>query len=95
MVSTSNDGIMSAYLVKYCAIRTSPKDRAADLLETLYIADCYRAGQDLGVARRRYDQAIWQGVSTAELKRRLAELADFMTTLARDRLALWRVPLRP
>jgi len=45
MVSTSNDSIMTEYLVKYGAIRLSAKDRPSELLETLYMTDCYRAGK--------------------------------------------------
>jgi len=51
MVSTSNDGIMSEYLVKYGIIKVGERNRPTDLLETLYIADRYRAGDDLQSAR--------------------------------------------
>jgi hypothetical protein len=93
MVSTSNDGIMTEYLVKYGALGMSPKDRSADLLETLYMTDCYRAGQDLAAARRDYDKTVWTGVSQNDLRDRLEDLATFMTTLARDRAAMWGVEL--
>ena len=93
MVSTSNDGIMTEYLVKYGALRMSPKDRSADLLETLYITDCYRAGQDLAAARRDYDKTVWAGISSDELRVRLEDLATFMAGLARDRAVLWGVEL--
>ena len=93
MVSTSNDGIMTEYLMKYGALRMSPKDRSADLLETLYITDCYRAGQDLAAARRDYEKAVWDGVSPADLRTRLEDLATFMAALGRDRAALWGVEL--
>jgi len=94
MVSTSNDGIMTEYLVKYGALGLSPKDRsAADLLETLYITDCYRAGKDLAAARRDYDKAVWDGVSSDDLRHRLEDLATFMTTLARERAIMWGVDI--
>lgn len=93
MVSTSNDGIMTEYLVKYGALRMSPKDRSADLLETLYITDCHRAGQDLATARRDYDKTVWAGISSDEFRVRLEDLATFMAGLARDRAALWGVEL--
>jgi len=93
MVSGSNDGIMTEYLEKYGAMRLSPKDRAADLLETLYITDCYRAGQDLAAAHARYDKAMWKAMPAADLRRRLDDLATFMTALARNRAAMWGVEL--
>ena len=48
MVSTSSEGILTEYLVKYRAICASERDRPSELLETLYIADCSHA-----VATRR------------------------------------------
>ncbi len=54
MVSTSNEGIMSELLVRYAAIHRRPAARGAELLETLYLTDCYRAGADLAAARRTY-----------------------------------------
>lgn len=39
MVSTSNDSIMSEYLVKYGAAKASERERPTDLLETLYISE--------------------------------------------------------
>jgi hypothetical protein len=93
MVSTSNDGIMTEYLVKYGTLRMSPKDRSADLLETLYITDCYRAGQDLAAPRRGYDKTVWNQVSPTDLRNRLEDLAAFMATLARDRAVLWGIEL--
>jgi hypothetical protein len=93
MVSTSNDGIMTEYLMKYGALRMSLKDRPADLLETLYMTDCYRAGQDLATARLAYDKTIWNGVSSDDLRNRLENLATFMAALARDRAVMWGVEL--
>jgi len=89
MVSTSNDGIMSEYLVKYGILKTSERSRPTDLLETLYISDRYRAGEDLREARAGYDISVWSGVDAGDIERRLAELDDFMMTLARDRAAKW------
>jgi len=93
MVSTLNDGIMTEYLVKYGAMLASTKERPAELLETLYMTDCYRAGKDLQIARRDYDPAIWKGIPPAEIKVKLADLSRFMSRLARDRTALWGVQL--
>jgi hypothetical protein len=89
MVSTSNDGILSEYLIKYGAVKTSEHERPTDLLETLYIAERYQAGDDLKTARADYDHSVWNGVPTAEVDRRLAALDVFMGELARDRAAMW------
>jgi hypothetical protein len=89
MASTSNDGIMTRYMVKYGAIRVSEKDRPSELLETLYITDCYRAGKDLVEAQKAYDTAVWNDVSPRELDDRLEDLSHFVATLARDRAATW------
>lgn len=93
MVSTSNDGIMTEYLVKYALVKTSGSGRTTDFLETLYIADCFRAGGDLKAARHAYDQSEWDGVATADIDRRLVELGRFMTDLARERFEMWGVGL--
>lgn len=89
MVSTSNDGIMSEYLVKYAVTKSSERERPTDLLETLYIAERFQAGDDLKMARENYDHAVWNGVPTSEVDRRLAALDDFMKDLARDRATMW------
>lgn len=89
MVSTSNDGIMSEYLIKYASAKSSERERPTDLLETLYIAERFQAGDDLKSARESYDHAVWNGVSTSEVDRRLAALDLFMKDLARDRAAIW------
>lgn len=89
MVSTSNDGIMSEYLVKYAAAKASERERPTDLLETLYMAERFQAGDNLKTARENYDHAVWNSVSTSEVERRLAALDDLMTDLARDRAAMW------
>jgi len=93
MVSTSNDSIMTEYLVKYGAIRLSAKDRPSELLETLYMTDCYRAGKDLKAARNAYDTAIWNDVPPSQINARLDELSQFMSALARDRANIWNVQL--
>jgi hypothetical protein len=71
----------------------SAKERRADLLETLYMTDCYRAGKDLRIARQGYDPAIWKGIPPAEIDAKLSDLSRFMSGLARDRAALWGVQL--
>lgn len=89
MVSTSNDGIMSEYLVKYALGKTSARERPTDLLETLYMSERFQAGDDLKPLRETYDHAIWNGVPAAEIDRRLAALDEFMKELARNRAAMW------
>jgi len=91
MVSTSNDGIMTEYLVKYSSALVNAEGKGAVLLETLYIADCYRGGKDLRTARESYDRAIWDGVSPDELEARLVDLAGFMGGLARNRFEMWGI----
>lgn len=91
MVSTSNDGIMTEYLVKYSSALVNAEGKGAVLLETLYMADCYRDGKDLQAARQDYDRAVWDGVSSDELEARLVDLAGFMGGLARERFALWGI----
>jgi len=89
MVSTSNDGIMSEYLIKYGVAKASERERPTDLLETLYISERYQAGDDLKKVRANYDHSVWNGVPTAEVDRRLAALDVFMSGLARNRVAMW------
>ncbi|WP_420140124.1 hypothetical protein [Sphingomonas sp.] len=89
MVSTSNDGIMTEYLVKYLSLMASQSSRPQDMLETLYVTERYRAGDDLKTARARYDQSVWNAVPIAEIGRRLAELDTFMRDLAKERAAMW------
>jgi len=92
MVSTSNDGIMTEYLVQYGIIKADKRNRPTEMLELLYIADRYRAGQDLKKARAGYDISVWRGVEAGEIETRLTDLDDYMTTLARERAKLWGVP---
>ena len=89
MVSTSNDGIMTEYLVKYGIIKAGERDRPTDLLETLYMTDRYRAGEDMKVSRAGYDISVWKGVDAREIEDRLADLDAFMSELARARAASW------
>jgi len=89
MVSTSNEGIMSEYLVKYAIVKTSERERPTDLLETLYIAERFQAGDDLRPLRESYDHSIWNGVPSVDIDRRLAALDDFMNELARNRAEIW------
>jgi hypothetical protein len=92
MVSTSNDGIMTEYFVKYGVIKADKRHRPTELLELLYITDRYRAGQDLKKARAGYDISVWRGVDAGEIETRLIDLDQFMKSLARDRATLWGVP---
>ncbi len=91
MVSTSNDGIMSEYLIKYGLAKTSERERPTDLLETLYISERFQAGDDLKTVRDNYDHAVWNGVPSSELDRRLAAMDVFMVELARNRAAMWGI----
>ena len=50
-MSSSNDAIMTRYLVSFGASKASAKPSRDVLLEALYIADAYRAGGDLAEAR--------------------------------------------
>ncbi|MFT3977904.1 MAG: hypothetical protein QM688_12455 [Sphingomonas bacterium] len=89
MVSTSNEGIMSEYLVKYAIAKTSERDRPTDLLETLYISERFQAGDDLKPLRENYDHSIWNDVPESEIDRRLAALDNFMKELARKCATMW------
>ncbi len=89
MVTTSNDGIMSEYLIKYGIVKASERERPTNLLETLYMAERYQAGDDLKSARANYDHSVWNDVSTSEVDRRLSALDIFMNELARNRAAMW------
>jgi len=93
MVSTSNDGIMSEYLVKYAVTKINKGKRQADLLETLYMSERFQAGEDLKPLRDRYDHSVCNDVSAAEIDRRLNALDNFMKGLARDRAAMWGINL--
>jgi len=89
MVGTSNERIMSEYLIKYGLAKTSGRGRPTDLLETLYISERYQAGDDLALARAKYDHSVWNGVRSAEVNRRLAALDIFMRDLAINRAKMW------
>ena len=89
MVSTSNDGIMSEYLIKYGAVKASDRQRPTDLLEMLYISERFQAGDDLKTVRDNYSPSVWEGVSSADIDQRLAALETFMGELARNRAAMW------
>jgi len=91
MVSTSNDGIMSEYLVKYATIKSEGRERPTELLETLYMTERFRAGDDLKSLRQTYDYSVWNGVPAADIERRLSDLDEYMKELARDRAEMWRV----
>lgn len=89
MVSTSNEGIMSEYLVKYAIVKASERERPTDLLETLYMAERFQAGDGLKLLRENYSISVWQGVPASEIDRRLAALDGFMRELARNRASMW------
>lgn len=89
MVSTSNDGIISEYLIKYGALKASERGRPTDLLETLYMSERYQAGDDLKSVRANYDHSAWNDVTASEVDRRLAALKVFMGELASNRAAMW------
>jgi len=91
MVNTSNDGIMSEYLVKYALAKSSARGRPADLLETLFISERFQAGEDLRPLRENYDHAVWNGIPASDIDRRLAALDGFMRDLARNRIAMWGI----
>ena len=91
MVSTSNDGIMSEYLVKYALVKTSERERPTELLETLYISERFQAGEDLKSVKDNYDHPVWNGVPASEIDQRLVALDTFMKELARNRAAMWGV----
>ena len=91
MVSTSNEGIMSEYLIQYALVKGIDRERPTDLLETLYISERFQAGDDLKPLRENYDHSVWTGVSASEIDRRLAALDEFMKDLARNRAAMWRL----
>ncbi|MET3666990.1 hypothetical protein [Caulobacter sp. 1776] len=92
MVSTSDDGILTEYMVSYWSMKHEKIDRPTKLLETLYITERYQAGENLREARSAYDHAVWNGVPVAEMDRRLAELDQFMRDLVRERAAQWGQP---
>lgn len=92
MVETSDDGILTEYMVGYWSMKHEKRDRPTKLLETLYIAERYRAGENLREARSVYDHAIWNGVPVDEMDRRLADLDQFMRERVRERAARWGHP---
>jgi hypothetical protein len=66
MVSTSNDGMMSEYLIKYGLVKSSERERPTELLETLYVSERFQAGDDLKTVRENYDCLVWNGVLSAD-----------------------------
>jgi len=89
MVGTSNERILSEYLIKYGLAKISEHERPTDLLETLYISERYQAGDDLELVRANYDHSVWNGVRSADINRRLAALDIFMRNLAVNRAEMW------
>jgi hypothetical protein len=92
MVSTSDDGILTEYMVSYWSMKHEKIDHPTKLLETLYITERYQAGENLREARSAYDHAVWNGVPVSEMDRRLAQLDQFMRDLVRERAAQWGQP---
>jgi hypothetical protein len=92
MVGTSNEGILTEYLVRYGALKMSGKSRSGDFLEILYMAERYQAGDDLKVARDTYDASVWRSIDPAEIDRRLIDLGRFMYVIARQRHLQWGLP---
>ncbi|MBD8620465.1 hypothetical protein IFT67_16160 [Sphingomonas sp. CFBP 13728] len=88
MVSISNDGIMSEYLVKYALVKTSERERPTELLETLYMSERFQAGDDLKPLKDNYDHSVWNGVPASEIDQRLVALDKFKRELARNRAAM-------
>lgn len=88
MVSISNDGIMSEYLVKYALVKTSERERPTELLETLYMSERFQAGDDLKPLKDNYDHSVWNGVPASEIDQRLVALDKFKEELARNRAAM-------
>jgi hypothetical protein len=48
------------------------------LLETLFVAENYRAADDLKAARAGHDMSVWNGVAAKEVDRLLGDLDQFM-----------------
>jgi len=92
MSQTSDDAVMNTYLVKFGALRLEQRTDPQALLEILYMAERFEAGDDLQQAEAQYDPAVWEGVDAVDMKRRLTALDGFMQTLADRRLTDWGVP---
>jgi hypothetical protein len=92
MVGTSDEGILTEYMVGYWSMKHEKVDRPTKLLETLYITERYQAGDNLREARSAYDHSVWNDVPTAEMDKRLADLDAFMRELVRLRAAQWGQP---
>jgi hypothetical protein len=91
MSLTSDDAIMTAYLTRFGALKLEQKVDPQALLEILYMAERFEAGDDLQQAKAVYDPAVWKGVEPNDMKRRLIALDGFMQTLAERRLTAWGV----
>ncbi len=83
-----NDGI-SSQIRRAESQRTKPPDRPS---RNAYMAERFRAGDDLKTARERYDTTIWNGVKAADISKRFADLGRFMAAIARDRAVTWGLP---
>lgn len=92
MPSTSDDAIMTACLTRFGALRLERQVDPQALLEILFMAERFEAGDDLQEAKAAYDAAVWDGVALDEIERRLIALDDFMRTLAERRLTAWGAP---
>lgn len=92
MSPTSDDAIITAYLTKFGALRVEQRTEPQALLEILYMAERFEAGDDLQQAQTAYDPLVWDGVDASAIKHRLIWLDSFMQTLAVQRLTAWGVP---
>ncbi|MFN7109771.1 MAG: hypothetical protein ACK4MY_16250 [Brevundimonas sp.] len=92
MSQTSDDAIVTAYLTKFGALKLEERTDPQAMLEILYMAERFEAGDDLQQAQTDYDSAVWNGVDASDMKRRLTALDGFMKTLAERRLTAWGVP---
>ncbi|MFN7110804.1 MAG: hypothetical protein ACK4M2_04140 [Brevundimonas sp.] len=91
MSPTSDDAIMTAYLTRFGALKLEERTDPQAMLEILYMAERFEAGDDLQQAKAVYDPAVWKGVEPRDMKRRLIALDGFMKTLAEHRLTAWGV----
>ncbi|PZO00065.1 MAG: hypothetical protein DCF29_17770 [Alphaproteobacteria bacterium] len=92
MSPTSDDAMMTACLTRFGALKLEQQTGPQALLEILYLAERFEAGDDLQQAKAVYDPAVWKGVEPSDMKRRLIALDSFMQTLAERRLTAWGVP---
>jgi hypothetical protein len=83
---------MTAYLTRFGALKLEQQTDPQAMLEILYMAERFEAGDDLQKAKAVYDPAVWDGVDTGDIKLRLIALDGLMQTLAARRLTAWDLP---